>query len=134
MPEQDFENDLDWAIEMAARAMYVEKHWTSAITEPDHLRQEKRHYEAIVGGYWDGGRAGVSNYQMYRALAAVAVPAAIPGIVSDIANEIENARIEPSKDVTPLEDMVKPRIRLSDAANWLRRRATARAREAFLSR
>lgn len=127
-------SDRDWAIEAAARAMYVSRNWKSAITEPDDKIQEQRHYEVIVGGYWDGGRAGVSQYQEFRALAAAAVPAAIPGILAEIATEVESTRIEPSKVPPTGIERLKPLLRSTDVANWLRGRATAPARAEFVKK
>jgi hypothetical protein len=125
-------SDLDWAVESAARAMYVSRNWKTAISEPDGQLKAQDHYEAIVGGYWDSGRAGYSMYQEFRALAAVAVPAATPGILSDVANEVENSRIEPSKAEATVADRLRPLLRGSDVTNWLRRRATADIRAEFV--
>jgi hypothetical protein len=127
--------NTEWAIEAAARAMYVSKYWTRAISEPDGQLKERSHYEAIVGGYWDTGRAGFSMYQEFRGYAAAAVPAATPGILADLADAVEVAVIERAEKETD-SDREKPLtlLRGTDVATWIRREAGAGARTEFLTR
>jgi hypothetical protein len=125
----------EWAIEAAARAMYVSKYWTRAIAEPDHLLKDRSYYEAIVGGYWDTGRAGTSMYQEFRGYAAAGVPAATPGILAALADKAEDASIERAETESD-DDRAKPLtlMRGTDVANWVRREAAAGARAEFLTR
>lgn len=127
--------NTEWAIEAAARAMYVSKYWTRAIAEPDGQLKDRSYYEAIVGGYWDTGRAGTSMYQEFRAYAAVAVPAATPGVLAELADKAETASIERAETESD-DDRTKPLtlMRGTDVANWVRREAAAGTRAEFLTR
>lgn len=123
----------EWAIEAAARAMYVSRYWTRAITEPDAQVKTKEHYVEIVGRWWDSGKAGTSMYQEFRAHASAAVPAATPGILADLADKAETASIERAETESVM-DRLRPLtlIRGTDVANWVRREATAGARTSFV--
>lgn len=125
--------NTEWAIEAAARAMYVSKYWMRAISEPDGQLKERSHYEAIVGGYWDTGRAGYAMYQNFRSLATVAVPAATPGVLAELADKAECASIERAETESD-DDRAKPLtlMRGTDVANWVRREASAGTRAEFL--
>lgn len=123
--------NTEWAIEAAARAMYVARHWTRAITEPEDQVKPKEYYEEIAGRWWDSGNAGYSLYQEFRAHATAAVPAATPGILAEVADKVESARIDAGPASNPI-DRLKPLLRVADFSAWLRREATAPARAEFL--
>lgn len=79
-----------WAIEafeVAARAMYVHKNWKTVIREPDGQHKDKSHYEEIVGSHWDMGLADCSHYIEFRELAAVAVLASLPNVLTAANSE-----------------------------------------------
>jgi hypothetical protein len=124
----------EWAIEAAARAMYISKYWTRAISEPDGQLKERSHYAAIVGGYWDSGRAGYSIYQEFRALAAAAIPAARPAILAELADMVESATIERAEKESDT-DRQRPLtlLRGTDVATWIRHESSRPLVEAYIA-
>lgn len=127
--------NTEWAIEAAARAMYIAKHWRRQIHEPDGQLKPRETYNALAGRDWDTGRAGTSMYQEFRAYAAVAVPAATPGVLAELADKAETASIERAETESD-DDRTKPLtlMRGTDVANWVRREAAAGTRAEFLTR
>jgi hypothetical protein len=113
--------DTEWAVEAAARAMYISKYWRRAITEPDGQLKDRSHYNHLAGRTWDSGQAGYSMYQEFRMLAEAAVPAARPGILADVADKVESAVIERAETESD-SDRQKPLtlLRGTDVATWIR--------------
>lgn len=126
--------NTEWAIEAAARAMYVSKYWTRAISEPDGQLKDRSHYNHLAGRTWDSGQAGFSMYQEFRDYAAAAIPAARPAILAELADRVEAAVIERAEKESD-SDREKPLtlLRGTDVATWIRHEASRPLVEAYIA-
>lgn len=69
-------------VQTVAKALYVNSHWTDAITEHDSKRRAREEYERRAAVRWDEGKAGWSRYQEFPRLAQAAINALLPVITS----------------------------------------------------
>jgi hypothetical protein len=75
MTAKDLVTDLDGAVEATARAMYVSRYlerYAYRFREQGYKNPEK-----TLLSCWDRGKAGVRNYEEFRALPKAAVPAVL---------------------------------------------------------